>query len=128
MKPEIIERRLLNDSRGWFLKAIDGLEPDNPFPCEVYVTAAAPGESRGGHYHPKAKEWFTMLKGEALLFLIDIETGGRSEIRLSADDPKTVFVPAGYAHLFTNTGSEENLLLAYTDLRYDPADTVSYVF
>lgn len=42
------------------------------------------------------------------------------------DDAITVFVPNGIAHAWENAGTEDFILLAYTDLLYDPADTIAY--
>jgi dTDP-4-dehydrorhamnose 3,5-epimerase-like enzyme len=121
-------RKLLTDSRGWFLKVIDGNEPGNLFPCEVYITSAKPGESKGGHYHLKTREWFTLIKGAALLTIIDVDTGEKSEITLIDTKPQTINIPARFAHKFHNTGSEDFVLIAYTDRQYDQADTVYYNF
>ena len=123
-----ITRKKISDHRGWFLKVIDGTEPGNPFPCEVYFTAAKPGESKGGHYHPKANEWFSLVMGEATLNLINTATGERASVVLNSDEPCTIFVPAGVAHQFVNTGSGDFLVVAYTDRPYEAEDTVSWSF
>jgi dTDP-4-dehydrorhamnose 3,5-epimerase-like enzyme len=127
-KVQIIERKLLTDARGWFLKAIDGNEPNNPFPCEVYITSAKPGESKGGHYHEKAQEWFTLLKGEALLTIINIDTIEKTEFILSELNPGTIYMPHRFAHNFLNIGNEDYILLAYTDRVYDKDDTITFQF
>jgi len=123
-----IKRVLLKDTRGSFLKVIDGKEADNPFNCEVYITTAKPGENRGGHYHLKAREWFTLLKGNATLTLIDIKSKEKSEISLSETNPETVYVPPGIAHNFFNDGDCDFILIAYTDVQYDPSDTINFNF
>lgn len=124
----ITKRTLLQDSRGSFLKIINGNEPGNPFACEVYISSAKPGESRGGHYHLKAREWFTLIKGKALLTIIDIDTLEKSEIALSETEPETIYISQKMAHSFKNTGEEDFILIAFTDVKYDPADTISYPF
>jgi dTDP-4-dehydrorhamnose 3,5-epimerase-like enzyme len=119
-----VNRSLIKDNRGWFLKTINGNEPYNSFPIEVYLTSAKPGESRGGHYHLVANEWFTLIKGEALLKLSDIETGESMIIELNESFPETIFIPPKIAHSFVNQGVEDFVLLAYTDKKYDPGDTI----
>mgnify|MGYP001430158045 CR=1 FL=1 len=121
---QVLTRRRLTDPRGWFLKVVDGREPGNPFTCEVYFTAAPPGESRGGHYHLLASEWFTLVRGKAVLRLTSLASGTTETLELNASDPLTVHVPPGIVHTFTNSGEEEFLLVAYTDRLYDPADTL----
>lgn len=127
-KIKIIDRKLLSDNRGYFLKIITGKEEGLPnYTGEIYVTLAKPGEKRGGHYHLKANEWFTLLQGECALFLEDVNTKEKLSIELFAPHPKTIFVPPYIAHVFTNTSvSNDFLLLAYTDQLYNPADTIPY--
>lgn len=127
-KIDVTKRNLLQDSRGWFLKVIKGNEPKNPFACEVYITSAKPGESKGGHYHLKAREWFTLIKGEALLTFIDIYTKEKSEFSLNGSEPETVCIPPNIAHNFLNVGEQDFILIAFTDKKYDPSDTISYHF
>lgn len=122
------KRSLLHDTRGWFLKVINGNEVDNPFGCEVYITSAKPGESKGGHYHLIAREWFTLLKGNALLTIIDTDTTEKLEISLNDIEPETIYIPPGIAHSFQNVGDNNFILIAFTDVKYDPSDTLNYNF
>lgn len=123
----IIDRRLIQDDRGWFLKVITGKEEHIPqHTGEVYLTMGKPGQMKGGHYHPMAIEWFTIIQGAATLRLEDIETKERMEVKLSFEDAKTVFVPCNVAHAFYNESMEDFILLAYTDRYYDPSDTIAY--
>ena len=123
-----IVRNPIKDSRGYFLKVIDGNEAGNPYTCEVYITSAKPGESKGGHYHVKAQEWFTLIKGEALLTIINVDTLEKSEIRLIETKPETIFIPPGIAHSFKNVGNGDFILLAYADIKYQPEDTIIFNF
>ena len=84
------------------------------------------GESKGGHYHIEAVEWFTLIQGFATLKLEDIETHERRDIELSFDNPQTVFIPMGVAHTVVNKSNQDFVLLAYTDKQYNPLDTISY--
>lgn len=126
-KVEIIQRRLIADDRGWFLKAITGTEKGIPSHTgEVYLTMGKPGQSKGGHYHPEAVEWFTIVQGHAVLKLEDVETHERRDIMMSLESSMTVFIPNNVAHIVFNCGTEDFILLAYTDKLYDPADTIAY--
>jgi len=59
---KIIPRKKIEDSRGWFLKVITGLEDGLPDKMgEVYTVYSEKGAARGGHYHIEATEWFTLL-------------------------------------------------------------------
>lgn len=127
-KIRIIDRKLLPDSRGWFLKVMNGLEEFLPnHTGESYITMALPGEWRANHYHPKTAEWFTVFKGTAKVILEDVETKERTEVIVDALSPKTIFAPPGIAHVFINISDKEELMLiAYAENVYDPADTIPY--
>lgn len=123
----IIRRKLIADDRGWFLKAITGTEKDIPSHTgEVYLTMGKPGQAKGGHYHPEALEWFTIIEGNAVLKLEDIETHERLDIPMSLDKAITVFIPNNVAHIVVNNSDKDFILLAYTDKLYDPKDTIVY--
>jgi len=126
-KVQIIPRRLISDDRGWFLKVITGTEKGIPSHTgEVYLTMGKPGQAKGGHYHPEAVEWFTIIEGTAVLKLEDIETHERREIEMSLYKAITVFVPNNVAHIVVNNSDKDFIMLAYTDKLYDPADTIVY--
>jgi dTDP-4-dehydrorhamnose 3,5-epimerase-like enzyme len=127
-KVRIIPRRLIVDERGWFLKAITGTEDNIPkHTGEIYLTMATKDQSKGGHYHPEAVEWFTLIQGTAILKLEDIETHERLCINMSLKDPQTVYIPNNVAHVVINDSDEDFILLAYTDKLYDPKDTITYL-
>lgn len=124
----IIQRKLIADDRGWFLKAITGTEECIPSRTgEVYLTMGKPGQAKGGHYHPEALEWFTIIEGSAVLKLEDIETHERLDIPMSLDKAITVFIPNNVAHIVVNDSDKDFILLAYTDKLYDPKDTIPYI-
>ena len=103
-KVRIIPRRLISDERGWFLKAITGTEEDIPSHTgEVYLTMGKPGQGKGGHYHPEAVEWFTVIEGEAVLQLADIATPERRDIEMSLEKAITAFIPNNVAHIVKNS-------------------------
>lgn len=126
-KIRIIPRKLIKDERGWFYKAITGTEEDIPnHTGEVYLTYGKPGFIRGGHYHPKAKEWFTIIQGKAILKLEDIRTKEHLELPMQLEDAISVFVPNNIAHGFVSNEDNDFIVLAYSDLLYDPIDTIKY--
>jgi dTDP-4-dehydrorhamnose 3,5-epimerase-like enzyme len=126
-KIQIIPRKLIADERGWFMKVITGKENGLPaYTGEVYLTMGRPGQIKGGHYHPLANEWFTMIEGDSILLLEDVESKERMEVPLRFEEAQTVFIPSGVAHAFLNEGEKDFIVLAYTDQLYDPADTIAY--
>ena len=126
-KVHIINRRLIVDDRGWFLKVITGKEEGIPSHTgEVYLTMGKPGQAKGVHYHPEAVEWFTIIEGSALLKLEDMETHERKDIEMSFEKAITVFIPNNVAHVVVNNSDKDFILFAYTDKLYDPKDTIAY--
>lgn len=126
-KVRVIPRKLISDERGWFLKAITGTEEGIPSHTgEVYLTMGKPGQAKGGHYHPEAVEWFTVIAGSVILKLEDVDTHEKREIELSLEKAITVFIPNKVAHIVVNNSSEDFVLLAYTDKLYNTADTIAY--
>ena len=126
-KIRIIPRYLISDERGWFFKAITGTEENiPPYTGEIYLTMGRPKQAKGNHYHVKAVEWFTVIQGKAILILEDIETKERIEIPMSLERSISVFIPHNVAHVVINDGEDNFILLAYTDRKYDPEDTIAY--
>lgn len=125
-----IPRRKIEDNRGYFYKVIDGKEVGLPaYTGEVYLTMAKPKEAKGGHFHPLANEWFTLLHGSCLVRLVDMATQEKLDLHLSGDQCETIFIPNNVAHIFINESpTKEFLLLAYTDQLYNPSDTILYNF
>jgi oxalate decarboxylase/phosphoglucose isomerase-like protein (cupin superfamily) len=93
---------------------------------EVYATLSAPGEVRGHHLHPRTREWFTVLQGQARLELEDPSSGRQRVLTLSSADPETVEVPPGIAHAIVAVGPDPLWLIAAASEPYDPADVVPY--
>jgi len=122
-------RKTIFDSRGWFLKTLTGNEKKiSDSVGEIYFTSCEPGYTRGGHYHPKALEWFTIIDGESELHLEDIFTKEQIIIKLSGHSPVTVYVPNNVAHVFINKSDKPFLLCAYSNLKYQAEDTIQYNF
>jgi dTDP-4-dehydrorhamnose 3,5-epimerase-like enzyme len=126
---KIIKRNRILDSRGWFLKVLDGNEEYLKKEIgEFYITVAYPNKFKGGHYHEKANEWFTLISGSCILELYDNKFEKREQINLSSNDSCTVFVPSKICHRFINTSEEDFILLAYSDQKFDPKDTIFFDF
>lgn len=127
VKVKVIQRKLLKDNRGWFLKTITGTEKNLPlYMGEMYFTSAKPGQFKGSHYHEIAQEWFTLISGKAILKLEDINTHETMEVELDSKNPITIYIPPLVAHVIVNAFEEDFILSAYTDVLFDPEDTIAY--
>ena len=127
-KIQLIERKVLIDDRGWFLKVLNGKEEHLPnHTGEIYMTMAKPGEWRANHYHPVTAELFTVFSGEAKVILEDMDTGEKLSFIMTGDTPATLFVPARIAHVFINNSTTAQMfLVVYSENLYDPTDTISH--
>lgn len=124
---QIIERRKIVDPRGFFLKTMTGFEPDLPQQFgEIYVIKGDGGQARANHYHNLATEWFTLLQGRVRLNLRHVETGEHASLLLDDQTPVTVRINPRVAHSLMGVEQSDYVLMAYTDVRYDPADTIAH--
>lgn len=124
---QIIKRRKLVDERGFFLKVMTGFESglSQRF-GEIYVIKGDQGRIRANHYHDRATEWFTLLQGSVRLNLRHVDSGETASLLLTDEEPVTVQVNSRVAHTLLGVDSLDYILAAYTDTRYDPADTIAH--
>ena len=64
----------------------------------------------GGHYHPLAVEWFTIIEGESLLKLENVVSHERMEIIMSLEKAITGFIPNGVAYIVENNTDKDFIL------------------
>jgi dTDP-4-dehydrorhamnose 3,5-epimerase-like enzyme len=124
---QTIERRKIVDERGFFLKTMTGFEPGLPQTFgEIYVIKGDQGKARANHYHDAATEWFTLLQGQVRLNLRHVDTGRTASLLLTDESPMTIRVNPRVAHSLIGVDGQDYVLMAYTDLRYDPSDTIAH--
>lgn len=115
--------RRLDDTRGWFLKALQAQHlGGRPF-GEVYLSVGAAGETRANHVHRRTTEWFCPVAGRGMLYLFDVQGDRRAALRFDAAAPISVRVPPGVAHSLVADPDTELAVLAVADVAYDPQDT-----
>jgi len=119
----LLDQRRHTDDRGYLHKVLSASQtPRDLGTGEVYVTAARPGEVKGGHYHLDMGEWFAVIQGNGELRLADPRTGETATLPLRAVRPRTVYVPAGIAHAVVNTGKRSLVCVAWAEGEHDPRD------
>ena len=121
---------VLRDPRGWFLKVLMAkhLPAGGREFGEIYISTSESGVARGNHFHKKMTEWFTPISGRGELVVCLPEGTERRTIVLDSAAPVRIQVPPNVAHAFRSIVTEPLLLLAYSDMEYDPADTDTYPF
>ncbi len=120
-----------NDQRGSLAELVRADDPDlvGDFAGfgQVYVTTLYPGVVKGWHRHAHQWDRIVVLRGRALLGLVDGREDSPTEgatCRLVLGDRNfsVVLVPAGVWHGLKNIGTEEVLVCNVVSQPYDPAD------
>lgn len=126
-KHEIIKINPYKDIRGElkkiFIKSMLNTEKTIE---EIYVLYTKKGSVRGNHYHRQNVEFFTVIKGTAVIAIKDIEEGEVELLKVSAGDDIVVKVPENIAHGFRNDEDEDLVILAAASKLYDSEDTDTF--
>lgn len=88
---------------------------------------AAPGITRGGHYHHSKTEKFLVLKGQARFRFRCMLTNSRAELVTSGEVPYVVDTAPGWAHDITNIGKDELIVMLWANEVFDPERPDTYV-
>ncbi|MGB5442166.1 MAG: dTDP-4-dehydrorhamnose 3,5-epimerase [Gammaproteobacteria bacterium] len=132
--PEVllIEPDIFRDERGFFMETFHaGKYPQHGLPAEFMQdnhSRSCRGVLRGLHYqlqHPQGK-LVRVVSGEVFDVAVDIRKGSPRfgeavSIVLSADDPRQLYIPPGFAHGFCTLSETADFLYKCTEL-YAPGD------
>lgn len=124
-KVKVKKLNIKEDTRGWFTEILRFEELYNKKKKfgQMYVTIAKPGQTKGRHYHKRKTEYFCVIKGNAMLTLIDKKTLFKQKIRMGEDNMVMVQIPPMVWHAIENTEKKNEIyLLAYIDEPYNPND------
>ena len=85
-------------------------------------------QKRGGHFHHTKTEKFLVLKGSVLFRFKNLVTDEFIEIKVLPSDTKMVDTIPGWAHDIVNIGTEEAIIMVWSNEIYDPQnpDTIEY--
>ena len=132
--PEVllIEPDIFRDERGFFMEIFHaGKYTQQGLPGEFLQdnhSRSSRGVLRGLHYqleHPQGK-LVRVVTGEVLDVAVDIRKGsprfGQAvSVVLSAEDPRQLYIPPGFAHGFCTLSEQADFLYKCTEL-YAPGD------
>ncbi|HVO94602.1 MAG TPA: WxcM-like domain-containing protein [Terriglobales bacterium] len=119
------------DERGWLAEIMrSGTLKDGLRMSQLFVTVGNPGKTKGKHFHRRKTEWFSVVSGDARLYLHDTRTGEKTEVPLGEKNMVTVTIPPHVAHAITSNGDMPFYLIvvASEDFNPDDADTFPYDF
>ena len=106
------------DERGKFVEILKS----SNFGQISYITINV-NQKRGGHYHHTKTEKFLVLKGSVLFRFRNIMTEEFIEINISPNELKVVDTIPGWSHDIVNIGSEEAIIMLWSNEIFDPENT-----
>lgn len=87
---------------------------------------AAPGVTRGGHYHNTKTEQFLIVQGQAAFKFRHLITNETIEIQVSGSNPEIVQTIPGWSHSVTNVGSSVLISLLWANEIFDKNNPDTY--
>ena len=102
------------DPRGVFVEMLK--TPD----CGQFsFLTAAPGATRGGHYHHSKTEKFLVIKGQARFKFRHMQNGQTHELFTDGSKPEVVETVPGWTHDITNIGTDDMFVLLWANEVFD---------
>jgi UDP-2-acetamido-2,6-beta-L-arabino-hexul-4-ose reductase len=126
MKLGIKKIQIHKDARGTFFEVLRREDTPNHRFGQISISTAKPGESKGGHYHKKKREWYFVLEGNARIMFEDRKNKEKKIIYASDKSPKLIEMPRNVIHTVTNTGRKELKILIYITEPYNKRNADTY--
>jgi UDP-2-acetamido-2,6-beta-L-arabino-hexul-4-ose reductase len=114
-----------SDQRGLLLEILKDNEITESMK-QVYFSTTKPGAVRGGHYHHRKIEWFSVVKGKAKIICEDITTKDKKEVILTESEPKVLKIGPPVSHAIHNIGEDDMYLIIVASEVFDPKDPDTY--
>lgn len=110
--------RRFHDSRGWLAELFRHDELDEEYyPAMTYISATAPGVTRGPHEHVDQADLFCFLGPSNFQIRMWDNRPGSSTynyvmtLLVGTDNPNLVLVPKGVVHAYRNVGEVEGIVI-----------------
>ncbi len=87
----------------------------------AHVVLTEPGHVRGNHYHARATEWMAVVGPARVRVRRDHAV---EEVLVPAGEVWRFTFPPGMSHAVAFGGEGTGVLVSFSDLTHDPADTV----
>jgi UDP-2-acetamido-2,6-beta-L-arabino-hexul-4-ose reductase len=125
MKLKIYTVKKHVDRRGWLTEILREDRIKNKI-AQVHVSLSKKGVFRGGHYHTRKVEWFTVITGKARFYFKNLKNGKEWETELSGDDLKVIEVPPFVYHKVLSLSQNMLFLVGVNEVyNEDDGDTFS---
>ena len=109
------------DARGVFVEMLK-----TPDTGQFSFLTAAPGVTRGGHYHHTKTEKFLVIRGRARFRFRHMLTGETYALDTTGEVPQVVETVPGWTHDITNTGPEDMVVMLWANEIFDRARPDTY--
>jgi dTDP-4-dehydrorhamnose 3,5-epimerase-like enzyme len=117
------------DDRGWLAEILrSGNLTGGARLSQIFVTVGNPGKTKGKHYHTRKTEWFSVVSGDAKLYLRDVRTGEEKVVPMGEKNMVTVAIPPHIAHAITSDGDQPFHLIVVASEDFDPKDPDTFPF
>ena len=124
-KIKVKKLEVKEDERGWFAEVLrfEELYRKKKGFGQIYITVAKPGQIKGKHYHKRKTEYFCVIKGNAILTLVNKKTKSKQKIKMGENNMVMVQIPPMIWHAIENIEKKNDMyLLANIDETYNPDD------
>ena len=102
------------DARGVFVEMLK-----TPDAGQFSFLTAAPGVTRGGHYHHTKTEKFLVIRGNARFRFRHMLTGETYALDTTGEVPQVVETVPGWTHDITNLGEEDLIVMLWANEIFD---------
>jgi UDP-2-acetamido-2,6-beta-L-arabino-hexul-4-ose reductase len=117
------------DDRGWLAELLRSSRLGGGARiAQLYVTVGNPGKTKGRHYHTRKTEWFSVVSGDAKLFLHDTRTGEETTVKIGEQNMVTVTIPPHVAHAISSDGDRPFYLIVIVSEEFNPQDPDTFPF
>lgn len=117
------------DDRGWLAEILRSANlTGGARLSQIFVTVGNPGKTKGKHYHTRKTEWFSVVSGDAKLYLSDVRTGEEKVVPMGEKNMVTVAIPPHIAHAITSDGERPFYLIVVASEDFDPKDPDTFPF
>ena len=124
---EVFSLDIKRDDRGWLAEVLrSGQLTSGVQMSHIFMTVGNAGKTKGKHYHTRKTEWFSVVSGDAQLYLRDTRSGQEQVIAMGEKNMVTVTIPPHVAHAITSDGDTPFYLIVVVSEEFNPSDADTF--
>lgn len=113
-----------DDLRGSLIEIIREDNIDNKI-SQVYISYSNKGAIRGGHYHKRKTEWFTIIKGKANFYFKDLLIN-QEKFEIFSDNDLILIEVKPYVYHKIESLTDDMILFVAVNEVYDEKDNDTF--